>query len=90
MNPAETLRKAADLLDERGKKYGGVEKNFARIANIASVILGRDVTEYECAVILLSTKLGRVPEDPAYDDNWVDGVNYAVFCGLFAGRKKGK
>lgn len=84
MNPADVLRRAADLLEERGARYGGIEENFARIAKIASVILGRRVSEYECAVILLSTKLGRVPEDPAYDDNWVDGVNYAVFCGLFA------
>ena len=84
-HPGETLRAAADLLEQRGKVYGSPQKNFRRIARIASVILGRDVSRYEVATILLAVKLGRMPEDPTYSDSYDDGINYLAFMKMFRG-----
>jgi hypothetical protein len=73
-------------MDERQKKYASPEINFARIASLASIILNRNVSPYEIAIIHLCTKLGRHIETPTYDDNIVDGVNYLAFAGTFAGQ----
>ena len=81
--PEDTLRNAADLMNERGKLYGDIRQNFSRIAKIASTIIGRDVSRYEIAVVLLSVKLGRIPEDPGYGDSYDDGINYLAFMKMF-------
>lgn len=82
---AETLKHAAELLIERGEIYGPAEVNFQRIADIATVILGKKITRYDVAGILLSTKLGRMPQDPGYSDSYDDGVNYLAFMKQFRG-----
>jgi hypothetical protein len=79
----ETLQKAQELLDSRGKIYGPPELNFERIARIAEVILARPVTRYEVAVFLFATKIGRIPEDPCYSDSYDDAINYAAFMKQF-------
>lgn len=86
--PTETLRSAADLIEQRGQLYGDARKNFRRISKIASVILGRDVTRYEVATILLAVKLGRMPEDPSYADSYDDGINYLAFMKMFRDEQK--
>ena len=81
--PESALRVAADLIVERQKMYGEPGKNFSRIASIASVMLGREVSRYEVAVLLLAVKLGRIPEDPSYKDSYDDGINYLAFAKMF-------
>jgi hypothetical protein len=86
MHYRDTLAIALTTMDERQKKYASPEVNFARIAALASILLNRNVTPYEIAMIHLCTKLGRHIETPTYDDNIVDGVNYLAFVGTFAGQ----
>jgi hypothetical protein len=86
MHYRDTLKIAIDTMDERQKKYASPEVNFARIASLASILLNRNVSPYEIAMIHLCTKLGRHIETPTYDDNIVDGVNYLAFVGTFAGQ----
>lgn len=86
--PQQTLRDAAELIEERGRLYGDAKKNFGRIARIASTILGKEVSRYDVATILLAVKLGRVPEDPAYGDNYDDGINYLAFMKMFRTESK--
>jgi hypothetical protein len=86
MHYRDTLAIALTTMDERQKKYASPEVNFARIASLASILLNRNVTPYEIAMIHLCTKLGRHIETPTYDDNIVDGVNYLAFVGTFAGQ----
>lgn len=81
--PEAALRTAADLIAERQKIYGDPRRNFLRIAKIASVLLGREVSRYEIATVLLAVKLGRIPEDPAYADSYDDGINYLAFMKMF-------
>lgn len=84
MDHKDAIEKARNLLTPRGELYGSPRENFKRIADIASVILSRDVTEYDVAVILLSTKLGRIPNDPSYLDSYIDGINYLAFMAEFS------
>jgi hypothetical protein len=81
MKKEDMLAKSADLLVERGNMYGEVRQNFARIAACAMGMLGRNVTMYEVAVILLAVKLGRMSEDPTYVDSYLDGINYLAIAG---------
>ena len=78
------LSDAQRTLAERGERYGGVEDSFERISHIASLILDRPVSKREVAIILHSVKLGRMPGDPHYEDNYVDGINYLAFAAEFA------
>lgn len=86
MHYRDTLKQAAETMDERQKKYASPEVNFARIAALASIMLNRNVTPYEISMIHLCTKLARHIETPTYDDNILDGVNYLAFVGTFAGQ----
>lgn len=87
-SPKETLKTAFALIDTREKLYGDAGINFQRIADVASVILGRAVTRYEISVILFSTKIGRMPHDPAYPDSYDDGINYLAFMKMFREEQK--
>lgn len=83
MNHTEALDKARNILTPREETYGSPRENFGRIAKIAGVILDRDVTEWEVATFLLATKLGRIPNDPTYEDSYIDGINYLAFMAEF-------
>jgi hypothetical protein len=38
--------------------------------------------------MLLCTKLGRIPERPDYEDNYVDGISYLAFAAHFSEQKE--
>lgn len=86
MKPHDYLVEAASIIGHRSSEYGGVENCFDRIAAIASLVLARDVTPRDVAVIQLCTKLGRLAENPVHHDSYVDGINYLAFAALFAER----
>lgn len=82
-SPKETLEKALSLIGEREKTYGSAEENFQRIANIASNILGKNISRYEVAAVLVAVKLGRMSNDPGYVDSYDDAINYLAFMKMF-------
>lgn len=84
MNPKNLLTEASALIDDRGGDYGGLEDNFNNIAVIANTILGRDLSAFDVAIILVSVKLARIRMSPMKRDNYLDGVNYLAFAGEFA------
>jgi hypothetical protein len=84
----KTLEHAAELLASRKIVYGEASINFGRIADVASVILGRHITRYEVAVFLFATKVGRIQEDPCYADSYDDAINYIAFMKQFREDKK--
>ena len=59
MNPHELLNQAANIINQRGEGYGGIENNFQLAADIASLRLGRDFHPYEIAIIMASVKNAR-------------------------------
>lgn len=78
--PHDILAKCAALIGDRGQDYGGIEDNFRRISVIASVILNKDITPHDAAMILLSTKLARMAGTQDKEDNYLDGINYLAFA----------
>jgi hypothetical protein len=77
------MQQAAKTYNERGEQYGDLEGTHYRIAQIASLILGKPVTPYDVAMILHAVKLGRLQEDRKNPDNYIDGINYFAFAGSF-------
>ena len=83
MEYASLMQQAAKTYNERGEQYGDLEGTHYRIAQIASLILGKPVTPYDVAMILHAVKLGRLQEDRKNPDNYIDGINYFAFAGSF-------
>jgi hypothetical protein len=83
MEYATIMQNAAKTYNERGEQYGDLEGTHYRIAQIASLILGRPITPYDVAMILHAVKLGRLQEDRKNPDNYIDGINYFAFAGSF-------
>lgn len=80
----EAFIQAAREVDDRNKRYGNIDECFYRISKIATAFFGREVTPYEVAMILHFTKLGRIGDNKAYADNYVDGISYLAFAAQFA------
>jgi hypothetical protein len=84
MDHKQILKTASDILAQRGKQYGEVSDHFNRISQIATALLGKQVTPYDVVMIFHCTKLTRMQESPSDIDHYVDGVNYLAFAGQFA------
>lgn len=84
MNPHDLLAQAADIVNQRGEGYGGIENNFQLAADIASLRLGRDFHPYEIAIIMVAVKNARAFASPAHLDSHIDAVNYELFAATFA------
>ncbi len=84
MNHKEILKSAASILNDRAKEYGDDVACFNRISKLASLVLNKDVSEYDVAMILHCVKLGRLQESRTKADNYIDGVNYLAFGAQFA------
>jgi hypothetical protein len=84
MNPQELLYEAAQIIDQRGQGYGGIENNFQLAADLATLRLGRNFHPYEIAIILACVKNARAFNTPTHMDSHVDAVNYELFAATFA------
>jgi hypothetical protein len=78
------LEEALAIQKERGAKYGGVEENFTSTAEIASAMFGADVQPWDICMILAAVKLARTRGGKAYQDNYLDAINYIAFAAGFA------
>lgn len=84
MHHTDYISTSARILTERGQEYGPVEPCFERIANMASILLNRNVSPFEVCIFHIATKLARSVESPTKSDTWVDLINYAAFAGQFS------
>ena len=83
-NPHEMLLKAAEIINERGQSYGGIEENFQLIADMFTLRIGREFHPYEVCVLMECLKDARMFANPAHMDNYLDGINYRAFAAFFA------
>lgn len=90
MHYRDVLKTCASTLSDRNQKYGDSDVCFGRISKIASIVLDREISEYDVAIILACVKLGRIPGKPDYADNYVDLANYAAFGAHFADKAAGE
>jgi len=87
MNPHDILKQAGELIGERGADYGGIEKNFERIALIASAATGITITPHQACMVLVATKLSRMAGSRDKADNYLDAINYLAFAHELRGDK---
>lgn len=80
MNPHKILEEAAEIIGERGRDYGGVEKNFSNIAEIFNRATDQHVEAYDVAMMMVCLKLARIKTSPHKKDNYVDLINYCAFA----------
>jgi len=84
MNHREVLKEAAGLIAERGKEYGPEDACFQRSADLATIILNKQISKYDVAMILHANKLARLQESRSKSDHYVDGINYLAFGAQFS------
>jgi len=73
------LREALRLtLRDRNAVYGPTTKNFADMAALLSVMLGRPVTGREAVLAMVAAKLSRLQVSPTHRDTHVDLAAYAA------------
>lgn len=85
--PGDLLTHAFELINARGIDYntGTLDQHFREAAAIATVVLGKEVTARDIAMILACVKLLRSKASPETLDNYVDGMNYLAFAACFTG-----
>jgi hypothetical protein len=85
--PGDLLTHAFELINARGIDYntGTLDQHFREAAAIATVVLGKEVTARDIAMILACVKLLRSKASPEKLDNYVDGMNYLAFAACFTG-----
>lgn len=84
MKHTEILTSAVTILKDRALQYGPEEACFDRISSLASIILNKEISPYDVAIIQVCVKLGRLQEARTLKDNYIDTVNYIAFAAQFA------
>lgn len=64
--------------------YGDIAPLFKNAAQLASIITGKDYTEYDISVVMEAIKLARRRANPKLADHYIDNVNYTAFSAQFA------
>lgn len=83
-NHTDIMNQAIQIFRERGLQYGSVESTFDRTAKLASILLDAEITPYQVTMVHVATKLARLQDSRALDDNYVDAMNYLAFSAQFA------
>lgn len=69
----------------RAAAYGDARVNWGRTAEIASSIIGKDLTPEELVLILVAVKLARLHTTGNHRDSIVDLAGYAQILAYVAG-----
>lgn len=81
MKRHEILDRAKELVNgAREREYAPPKKNFQRIADLWSIVLGITVTPEQVALCMNQVKVTRLIESPKHGDSWIDIAGYAA-CG---------
>jgi len=83
-NHTDILKASATILADRGRRYGSVEDTFDRASRLSTIMLGKDVSMYDIAMIMHCMKMARLNGSRTLDDNYVDGINYLSFAAQFS------
>ena len=73
---SEAIESVADILEARNKNYGAPYSNHVDIAQIWSVLLGKDIGPEQVAMCMVAVKLSRLIHEPTHDDSWADIIGY--------------
>lgn len=82
MKKEQVLIDASNLIaGQRAEDYGSVDRNFANIAAMWSVLLEKDITAAEVALCMAAVKMCRLINTPSHEDSWIDLAGYAAIGG---------
>lgn len=84
MNHLDILKASATTLGDRGRRYGSVEETFDRASKLATIMLDKQITMYDIAIIFHCMKMARLNGARTLDDNYIDGINYLAFAAQFS------
>ena len=81
MKREEILQEAETLINgDRAKDYGDAYVNHKRIADMWSVVFGKEVTVRQVILSMIAMKVARLVHD-SKEDSWVDVCGYAALGG---------
>ena len=81
MKREEILQEAETLINgDRAKDYGDAYVNHKRIADMWSVVFGKEVTVRQVILCMIAMKVARLVHD-SKEDSWVDVCGYAAIGG---------
>jgi hypothetical protein len=80
MKYEDIMNECTRIYTERGNQYGGVESTHSRAAEICNMITGRDLSEFDVEMVMLSVKLARIRNTRLKTDSWIDALNYMAFA----------
>jgi hypothetical protein len=85
--PGDLLTHAFELINARGPEYNTstLDQHFREVGAVATVVLGKEITARDVAMIMACVKLLRTAASPGKLDNYVDGMNYLAFAACFTG-----
>ena len=81
MEYRDIMHEAARVFNDRNPKYGDMRAGMERVAHIATIITGIQLSSHDIALVLHAVKLSRLGADRRNPDHYVDGVNYLAFAG---------
>lgn len=77
MRREDFLNKVADIVTkDRNNQYGEPETSFKVIAQLWSIWLGKDIEEYDVAVLMILMKAARM-KHKVKEDSWLDIAGYS-------------
>ena len=81
MKREEILQEAETLINgDRAKDYGDAYVNHKRIADMWSVVFGKEVTVRQVILCMIAMKMARLVHD-SKEVSWVDVCGYAALGG---------
>jgi len=81
MEYRDIMHEAARIFNERNPKYGDMRIGMERVAHIATLITGIQLTAHDVSLVLHAVKLSRLGTDRRNPEHYIDGVNYLAFAG---------
>lgn len=61
-----------------------MEETFDRASKLATIMLDKQITMYDIAIIFHCMKMARLNGARTLDDNYIDGINYLAFAAQFS------
>jgi hypothetical protein len=81
MEYRDLMTESARIFNDRNPKYGDMRAGMERVAQLATIMTGMELTAHDIALVLHAVKLSRLNNDRKNPDHYVDGVNYLAFAG---------
>lgn len=76
-NPSILQDAIAAVTGPRQLEYGHPRTNWGRTAEIASTLLGHEMSPADCVKVAIAMKLARLRQTPNHRDSLVDLAGYA-------------